>query len=262
MTKEEIGRIIKESRNAAGLTQLQVSEALGRPQNTISAWEMGRAQPDANTLFELFQVLGRSVDEAFGFTKNAPPLSGEALKMARDYDRLDAHGQKVVRVITDEELVRCQEEQNILERLGPPKVLKLPKARKHGGLVEIKVYDLPAAAGLGNELGEPDFHLEQYPDFVLPHGTDFGIRIDGDSMEPKLHDGYTAFVQTTRELDSGEIGLFVLNCKSYIKRLTVDRERREMRLVSLNRTYEPIVISEFDDFRILGRVLGQYKGSD
>ena len=35
-----------------------------------------------------------------------------------------------------------------------------------------------------------------------------------------------------------------------------------MRLVSLNRTYEPIVISEFDDFRILGRVLGQYKGSD
>lgn len=96
MTKEEIGNIIRESRNAAGLTQLQVANALDRPQNTISAWEMGRAQPDANTLFELFQVLGRSVDEAFGFTESAPPLSGEALKVARDFDNLSPYGKRRV----------------------------------------------------------------------------------------------------------------------------------------------------------------------
>lgn len=88
MTKEEIGQVIKESRISAELTQAQVAKKLGRPQQTIASWENGKSQPDANTLFELFQVLGRSVDEAFGFTKSAPPLSGEALKMARDYDRL------------------------------------------------------------------------------------------------------------------------------------------------------------------------------
>lgn len=79
-TKEEIGRVIKESRIAAGLTQKQVADALNRPQNTISAWEVGRAQPDANTLFLLFQVLGRSVDEAFGFTEGEknPPSAAEA----------------------------------------------------------------------------------------------------------------------------------------------------------------------------------------
>lgn len=80
-TKEEVGRVIKESRIAAGLTQKQVADALNRPQNTISAWEVGRAQPDANTLFMLFQVLGRSVDEAFGFSdgqkKEPPTVSGE-----------------------------------------------------------------------------------------------------------------------------------------------------------------------------------------
>lgn len=45
MTKEEIGRIIKESRIFAGLTQSQVAEALGRTQNVISAWEMADLSP-------------------------------------------------------------------------------------------------------------------------------------------------------------------------------------------------------------------------
>lgn len=80
-TKEEIGQVIKESRLSAGLTQVQVSELLGRPQQTIASWESGKSQPDANTLFVLFQILGRSVDEAFGFPsskKEAPLYSSEA----------------------------------------------------------------------------------------------------------------------------------------------------------------------------------------
>lgn len=101
MTKEEIGNVIRESRNAAGLTQLQVANALDRPQNTISAWEMGRAQPDANTLFELFQVLGRSVDEAFGFAKDTPSLSAEALQIAQDYDNLDEEMKDATRFIIE-----------------------------------------------------------------------------------------------------------------------------------------------------------------
>lgn len=96
MTKEEIGRIIKESRTAAGLTQLQVGNALNRPQTTIAAWEAGRSQPDANTLFELFAVLGRSVDEAFGFTQDESPLSSEALRVARDFEGLSPYGKRCV----------------------------------------------------------------------------------------------------------------------------------------------------------------------
>lgn len=104
MTKEEIGCIIRQSRIAAGLTQLQVGSALKRPQTTIAAWEAGRSQPDANTLFELFRVLNRSVDEAFGFTET--PLSSEAIKIAMDYDRMDRHGKAVTRSVINGELER------------------------------------------------------------------------------------------------------------------------------------------------------------
>ena len=108
MTKEEIGRIIKESRTAAGLTQIQVGDALNRPQTTIAAWEAGRSQPDANTLFELFQVLGRSVDEAFGFAKETPPLSADARQVAQDYDNLDAEMKHAARFIIEHLLMSCR----------------------------------------------------------------------------------------------------------------------------------------------------------
>ena len=134
-SKEEIGQVIKESRLSAGLTQVQVAEILGRPQNTISAWEMGRAQPDANTLFELFQVLGRSVDEAFGFSpsnKTAPLYSSEAMKLARDYDELDGHGRRIVRLVADEEKARCLEFADSNKR---PMILA---AARSGGVSEIE----------------------------------------------------------------------------------------------------------------------------
>lgn len=108
-TKEEIGRIIKDSRISAGLTQLQVAQSLGRPQNTISSWEVGRAQPDANTLFELFELFHRSVDEAFGFSS---PHEKEAFSPAerahiKKYRTLDEHGKEAVDGILNIEYHRC-----------------------------------------------------------------------------------------------------------------------------------------------------------
>ena len=38
--------------------------------------------------------------------KKSPALSSEALRVAKDYDALDQHGRRVVRVVMDEELAR------------------------------------------------------------------------------------------------------------------------------------------------------------
>ena len=65
MTKQEIGQILKASREAKGLTQKQVAEMLGRRQQVIGHWETGYAQPDANTLFELCDIYDIDVDAAF-----------------------------------------------------------------------------------------------------------------------------------------------------------------------------------------------------
>ena len=72
MTKQEIGKILKSAREATGLTQQQVAEKFGRKQQVVGHWETGYAQPDANTLFELCDLYGISIDEAFGKKKMEP----------------------------------------------------------------------------------------------------------------------------------------------------------------------------------------------
>lgn len=115
MTREDIARIIKESRIAAGLTQNQVAQALGRPQATIAGWEVGRSQPDANTLFDLFRVLGRSVDDAFGFTKQPFEVTGSEREHIQKYRALDAYGRDTVSAVLECELKRCEAERRMLE---------------------------------------------------------------------------------------------------------------------------------------------------
>ena len=167
MTKEEIGRIIKESRIAAGLTQLQVADALSRPQNTVSAWEMGRAQPDANTLFDLFRVLGRSVDEAFGFSKEAPPLSGEAIKIAWDYARLDHYGKELVQKIVAHEL----------ERVGMPPMFYL----------KVFPYSVENLVGESELLGEvPEQVLIERNEWTK--NVSFGLRLH--RIRQNAHESY------------------------------------------------------------------------
>ena len=79
MTKEEIAQIIKKARIDAGHTQKEAADAIGRKRQTLASWETGQSQPDADTLFLLFDFYGISVDEAFHLTKKAPaPPFGEA----------------------------------------------------------------------------------------------------------------------------------------------------------------------------------------
>jgi len=101
MTKQEIGEVLKGARLSAGFTQAQVATLLNRKPQVVGHWETGYAQPDANTLFELCDIYGISIDEAFGKKGNQETLSPEALEFARRFDKLDAHGKRVISAIMD-----------------------------------------------------------------------------------------------------------------------------------------------------------------
>lgn len=53
----------KIMRKRAGLTQREVSEALGIPQSTVACWETNRALPRADKLPILAKFLGCTIDE-------------------------------------------------------------------------------------------------------------------------------------------------------------------------------------------------------
>lgn len=251
MTREDIARIIKESRMAAGLTQSQVAEALGRPQNTISAWEMGRAQPDANTLFELFRVLGRSVDEAFGFPARSFAVTAREREHIEALRVLDTYGQDMVSAVLERERKRCMEQ---AREKAKEKARMEAAAEITGTFIDLeKIMPFrrsyqPASAGTGIFLGPEEFEMIYVQINDLTRRASFGIPVSGDSMEPDYHDGDVLLVERAEDIRMGETGIFTINGAGFVK------ERGDGELISLNPAYAPIPMDE--SIRCNGRVIG------
>lgn len=253
-----------EIRRKNGYNRKQLAEELGRPYRTITNYENGEREPGHDYIIEIAKKFGVSTDYILGLsdsstpinTENAPSdFSEEAKKIAKDYDKLDARGKGAVKAIMEYE-GKAEAAATPKQAAGRPKVVPLPKVKRAHGFTEIEVFDQPAAAGLGNPVDIPPSHTEQYPSDYVPPKTNFGVRISGTSMEPKIPDGSTVFVQATPALDNGEIGIFVLDGKSYCKQLKKDEET--VRLHSLNPRAEDVDVPPLSELRTLGRVLGGY----
>lgn len=252
-------RVIKADSN---MTTREIADKSKIPEPTLEKIFSGQTKnPGVNTIQALVHALGKTLDDLEGKsgpTKKAPSdLSEEARKIARSYDRMNDHGKGAVRAILHYEEKELSHYTQQEDNTG--KVITLPKAKKNRqGFIEINVYDEPAAAGLGNYLDDPEYRVEQYPEDIIPPKTDFGVRIQGDSMEPRIHDGGTVFVRAMPAIDSGKIGVFVLDGKVYCKKLVIDHDSGQVLLVSLNKDYDDILVGEFTSFRTLGRVVGQW----
>lgn len=252
----------------AGINQVQLADKLNISKGTVNNWTRGNNSPDVDMVPRICEVLGISVLSLYSptefespegeTTKKSPSdLSEEAKKIAKDYDRLTDHGKGAVRAIMEYE-GKSEITATPKRPVGHPKVIPLPKVKRSHGFTEVEVFDEPAAAGLGNPIETPPSHMEQYPSDYVPTKTNFGVLISGDSMEPKIPNGSTVFLQATPVLDNGEIGIFVLDGKSYCKQLKKDEESQEVKLHSLNPEYKDIEIPPFTELKVLGRVLGGY----
>ena len=115
------------------------------------------------------------------------------------------------------------------------------------------VYRLAVSAGTGELLDGTDYDTVEVGDEVSPN-ADFGVRIAGDSMEPRFVHGQIVWVHRQETLRSGEIGVFLYNGAGYCKRF--ERAAGRVELVSLNPRYAPIRVAEGDELRVFGRVVG------
>jgi phage transcriptional repressor len=113
------------------------------------------------------------------------------------------------------------------------------------------------SAGYGKEALEEATHWIKLPS-VIAKNADFGTFVSGDSMEPKINDGDLLLVQNIPQLDSGMIGIFLLNDNVFCKRYHYNPITKKTVLKSLNLNYKPIIVTDDDDFRIIGKVVGIY----
>ncbi len=116
------------------------------------------------------------------------------------YRRLSDSGKELVDMVIDHELRRREE---------------IPMQHAKDSRV-IPLYLTPAAAGYASPaLGD------DYEDYTVDKNSaaDFAVRIDGDSMEPYIHDGDVALCKRGAIIHDGDVGLFFVDgdmkCKQY-----------------------------------------------
>ncbi len=110
--------------------------------------------------------------------------------------------------------------------------------------------NLRVSAGLGEELQDYQ-QWKKVPVIETPESrkANFILTVEGDSMEPTYYENDLVLVREQPDIDDGQIGIFRLNGKGYIKKKIGNR------LISLNKKYDDLIIDS-EDYRCFGLVLG------
>lgn len=110
----ELGEYVARYRKESGLTIDELAYRSGVPKGTINKIIAGTTKsPTLDNVRAIARALGKTLNDFYDApaTKKAPSISDEAKKVAKDYDGLDHHGKRVVRLVLDEELRRIDERQ-------------------------------------------------------------------------------------------------------------------------------------------------------
>ncbi len=102
--RAESGKRLRFLRERAGLSQTELGERAGIPQNNISNWELGLSYPQYEGIRKLCKGLDCSADELLGLTP--PTLTAREYKSLQRYRMLDDDGQHTVDAVQDTQLRR------------------------------------------------------------------------------------------------------------------------------------------------------------
>ena len=214
----EIKDRIVSLRNEKNITQSQLAEELNISPSAIGMYEQGRRKPSYELLEEICDYFNVDMDYLMGRSdiKNR-------YQAGLKYDWED----------------KKQEDSNIDMNTVNTDYIMIP------------LYE-SISAGYGASNSE---FIEMIPVFGLKKNgtTYFAVKVEGDSMEPKIPNGSTIIIKKDIQIESGEIGEFNLNDENFVKQKKVVKDR--IILHSFNLAYEDKVVNEFDDFIEYGKVV-------
>ena len=94
---------------------------------------------------------------------------------------------------------------------------------------------------------------EDIPADMAKTGEYFGLKIKGDSMEPKIHDNDIVIVKSMSDAENNDIVIAMINNEATCKRL--HKYSNSVVLTAINSDYKPIEVTPDEDIQILGKVV-------
>ena len=257
---------IKKIKSERKITNDELAEKTGIPCGTLAKILAGiNESPKLSNFVAICEALNCSLDYImYGIEENPNnyTLDEEEMDFIERFRALDARGRDTVKAALDQQAVLTGSAvANPAHRakILRPEPLKNRLAAAYEtsdngfGKRTLPLFDMPVSAGAGVALDEETAEEITVSDNTRTREADFALRISGNSMETRYHDGDILLVQETDTLEFGEPGIFILDGNGFFKIYGGDR------LYSLNRDYGDILLKDFEDVRIAGRVIGKLR---
>ncbi len=262
---------IKKIKNEKKIKNDELAAMTGIPLGTLSKILAGISDsPKLSNIVAICGALECSVDyilTGIPENRNNYTLEEGEMTMVEGYRNLDRFGREMVMLVINKEAERVNESR----RSGADTIIiggrptRAPNyvagsyvgsaIKNASGIIrrDIDLYDLPVSAGTGVYLTETESVSISIPDNNQTRAADFALRIKGDSMEPKYHDGDILLVEECDFVEYGELGIFMLDGEGFFKKFEGDR------LISLNPAYNPIMLKNYGEIICCGKVIGKLR---
>ncbi|TYU88959.1 helix-turn-helix domain-containing protein [Listeria monocytogenes] len=250
-----LGENLKELRKSHKLTLQALADSLNSTypntfnfnKGRISKWENNVDEPSLATARILADFFNISIDNLYyGIEKKNKDILSQITKTT---EKLKEEKQQIVLNAAKKELFDQEQEQQ--KKLTSLEVHR-EKRRKKQVLGKLDWLG-SISAGTGEFLSDNQLEEIELPIEMIPDDADFCLSVNGNSMEPIFHDDAYVFISKQCTLYSGAIGAVIVNGEAFLKRIWF--ENNHARLESFNKKYKDIIVTEDDDFKIIGKVV-------
>lgn len=250
-TSDRLKELMKE-RNLKQVDILNMSKPyqekldISMSKSHLSQYVNGKSNPDQHKLYLLSKTLDVSEAWLMGYeveTKRIP--DSERINLTSEINnvvlKLDEHRQQ--------NILSYAKHQYTLQEETDAKVISLD-TYKNNTYNNVQVNGI-ASAGTGETLLDEVVFTVPVKGYVPPH--DLALQVNGDSMEPMFEDKEIIYIEKSHNINSGQIGVFIIDGEAYVKKVFIDEDR--IRLVSLNQKYEDLYFYNNEGVELVGKVI-------
>jgi phage transcriptional repressor len=234
-TNSEIVDIIIDLCNQKGWSLSEFARKLDLPKSSISRYFNKSRQLPINKINIFADTLGVSSEYLLGIKIS----NNDLLDI---YNKLETKRQSKVYNFATEQL---NEQNNKITNIND-------YIEEETNWYEVKFYG-SISAGTGLYLDDEQVETISFGADMVPSGTDFCLKVNGDSMEPMFNNGDYVFIKRETDFRNGTIGAVIVNGEAYLKKIYITDN--SIRLVSLNKKYKDITVSEDDTLNYVGTVV-------
>ena len=223
------------------ITQKELCQQIGITESKLSYWlTKGKSIPSEYivpiceylNISPIFLLIGQEID-----SKNQVTLSKEEIEFIKEYRYLSNKSKSEIRNALNH-LYEIEKRMETTKEFATP-------------TVQVRHSIFKVSAGVGEWLSDEKWNMITILDTPQARKATFALTIEGDSMMPDFENGDIVLVRQQDAVDIGQICIYTIEGKGYIKKYGGDR------LISLNDDYDDIIFKDYQDIHCKGLVIGK-----